>query len=401
MYIQRTLEKEFLRESDFFPVMLIAGPRQVGKTTLLKHLAEANRTYVTLDDPMAKMLAKNDPKTFLDRFQPPVLIDEVQYAPELFPYIKMKVDSDPTPGQFWLTGSQQFQMMKGVSESLAGRVGILTLYGFSQQEMKHRECVPFRPDADFALTEEANHILDVFHMIWKGSYPKMFGADDSFWEAFYSSYLNSYIERDVRDLTLIKDTTVFTKFIRLVAARTGQELNYSDLSRDAELPQATIRNYLGILEASSLIYLLQPYSNNLNQRLIKRPKVYFLDTGLAAYLTGWSNAKVLEAGAMAGAFFETWCLGELLKSYAFNGKKAPFYYYRDKDKREIDLVIEQDGTLYPVEFKKSSNPTSDAVRHFFVLEQFKKPIGKGAVICTAGRYLPLDANHVAIPTFLI
>lgn len=401
MYIERASGKEFLRESSFFPVMLIAGPRQVGKTTLLKHLAGTERTYVTLDDPMAKALAKSDPKTFLDRFRAPILIDEIQYAPELLPYIKMKVDADPAPEQFWLTGSQQFQMMKGVSESLAGRVGIMTLYGLSQKEMQGEASYPFLPDMDFAMTEKENNILDIYHLIWKGSYPKLYNADDSFWESFYSSYLSSYLERDVRDLTLIKDTTVFTKFIRLVAARTGQELNYSDLSRDAELPQPTVRNYLSILEASSLIYLLRPYSNNLNQRLIKRPKLYFLDTGLAAYLTGWTNSRVLEAGAMAGAFFETWCMGELLKSYAYSGKKAPFYYYRDKDKREIDLVIEQNGTLYPVEFKKSSNPGVDAVRHFFVLEQFKKPIGKGAVICSANRCLPIDAKNIAIPTFLI
>lgn len=401
MYIRRILEHEFLRLGTFFPVLLISGARQVGKTTLLRHLSPSGRTYVTLDDPMAKMLAKSDPKTFFDRFRPPVLIDEVQYAPELFPYIKLAVDSDPTPGQFWLTGSQQFQMMKRVSESLAGRIGILTLHGLSQQEMKGRHAVPFRPDAEFALAEEPNNILDVFHRIWKGAYPKMFTADDSFWEAFYSSYLNSYIERDVRELTLIQDTVVFTKFMQMAAARTGQELNYSALARDAGLPQATIRNYLSILEASCLIYLLQPYSNNLNQRLIKRPKLYFLDTGLAAYLTGWSNHKVLEAGAMAGAFFETWCLGELLKSYAFNGKKAPFYYYRDKDKREIDLIIEQDGTLFPVEFKKASNPTSEAVRHFFVLEQFNKPLGRGAVICSGKSYMPLDAKNAAIPSFLI
>ncbi|OQA81768.1 MAG: hypothetical protein BWY31_03686 [Lentisphaerae bacterium ADurb.Bin242] len=401
MFIPRTLEPIFMKQNQLFPVMLVAGPRQVGKTTMLKHLAEAGRTYVTLDDPMIQTLAKTDPKTFLDRYPAPLLIDEIQYAPELLPYIKMKVDNDSTPGQFWLTGSQQFQMMKGVTESLAGRVGILNLYGFSQDELKRRPCKPFLPRSTYKNATEELNIVDFFHQIWKGSYPKLAGAGDDFWEVYYASYLQTYVERDVRALTNIAKRTDFYKFVQLAAARTGQILNYTNLVKDSGLAQGTVRNYLSILEASNLIFFLQPYFNNINKRLTKTPKMYFLDTGLAAYLTGWSNPKVLEAGAMAGAFFETWCISELIKTYVHNGKRPSFYFYHDKDDREIDLVIEQDGTLYPIEFKKASNPGREDIRYFSVLEQFKKPIGPGAVICGISNWVPITKEVIAVPATLI
>ncbi len=401
MFIPRTLEPIFMKQNRLFPVMLVAGPRQVGKTTMLKHLAEAGRTYVTLDDPMIQTLAKTDPKTFLDRYPAPLLIDEIQYAPELLPYIKMKVDNDSTPGQFWLTGSQQFRMMKGVTESLAGRVGILNLYGFSQDELKRRPCKPFLPRSTYKNATEELNIVDFFHQIWKGSYPKLAGAGDDFWEVYYASYLQTYVERDVRALTNIAKLTDFYKFVQLAAARTGQILNYTNLVKDSGLAQGTVRNYLSILEASNLIFFLQPYFNNINKRLTKTPKMYFLDTGLAAYLTGWSNPKVLEAGAMAGAFFETWCISELIKTYVHNGKRPSFYFYHDKDDREIDLVIEQDGTLYPIEFKKASNPGREDIRHFSVLEQFKKPIGPGAVICGISIWVPITKEVIAVPATLI
>ncbi len=401
MYIKRTLEAVFQHESGIFPVMLVTGPRQVGKTTFLKHICKDNRTYVSLDDPAVLLLAQTDPKAFLDRFPPPVLIDEIQYAPELLPFIKMIVDKAQQGGMFWLTGSQQFQMMKGVTESLAGRVGIVNLLGFSNAELKKRKSEPFLPTLEFSADELNVNVVDFYHDIWKGYFPKIALIDDSHWETYYASYVQTYLERDVRALAHVANLQHFYKFLRAAAARTGQLLNYSDLSRDADISITAAQNYLSILEASSLVYLLEPYSNNLNKRITKTPKLYFLDTGLAAYLTGWSSHQVLESGAMAGAFFETWCIAELLKSYWHNGKRAEFFFYRDKDQREIDLIIEKDGVLYPVEFKKSSNPGRDSIKHFKVLEQFKKPVGPGAVISMSSWHMPITEQAVTIPAAML
>ncbi len=403
MYLARTLEL-FVREaSRQFPVLLITGARQVGKTTFLRHLSEEARTYVTLDNPLILDLVKRDPALFLQRFRPPLLIDEVQYAPEVLPYIKMEVDRTKQAGAFWLTGSQQFHLMRGVSESLAGRVAIVNLLGFSRRELlrKSRESVPFLP----TLSEIEQRLRtggrlplrDLYHLIWRGSLPAIILNEEMDRNLFFSSYLQTYLQRDVRDLAKVGDEMAFLRFLRIAAARTGQLLNLSEFARDADIAVNTARNWLSILQASGIIYLLEPYHTNLSKRLIKRPKLYFLDTGLCAYLTEWTSPETLEVGAMSGAILETWILSELLKSYWHHGRRAPFYFYRDKDKKEIDLLIVQDETIYPLEFKKTASPTPTDVRHFQALSKLNLPIGPGGIICLAEQSLPLTAATVSIP----
>ena len=399
VYKKRTLEVFFQKANKQFPVILVTGPRQVGKTTFLKHMAGKNRVYVTLDDPLVRNLAQDDPALFFQRFPPPVLIDEIQYAPQLLAHIKMAVDGNRQPGLFWLTGSQQFHLMNQISESLAGRIGILNLLGYS-----HREVNDYPVSDPYLPTNKTNHqkpitysLTDLYQRIWRGSFPELYQSTHPDWQLFYGSYLQTYIQRDVRDLAHVGNEKAFLGFVRACAARTGQLLNIQNLCQDISISQMTGKKWLSILETCRLIYLLEPFSSNINKRLVKTPKLYFLDTGLAAYLTGWTDPAVLEAGAMSGAIFETWVIGEIIKSYWHNGKEAPLYFYRDKDTKEIDLLIYKDGTLYPVEIKKTGAPTRDAVRHFKTLNTLKKKTGPGALICLGKDSLPISENIQAVP----
>jgi len=348
-------------------------------------------------------LAKRDPALFLQRFRPPLLIDEIQYAPELLPYLKLEVDRDRQPGAFWLTGSQQFHLMRGVSESLAGRVAVINLLGFSRRELigQSGETRPFLPtpeEVTIRLGTGGNLPLrDLYRLIWRGAFPAIALNEEMDRNLFFSSYLQTYLQRDVRDLARVGDEMSFLRFLRLAAARTGQLLNLSEFARDADIAVNTAKTWLSILEASGVVYLLEPYHSNLSKRLIKRPKLYFLDTGLCAYLTGWSSPETLEAGAISGAILETWMLSELLKSYWHHGRRAPFYYYRDRDKREIDLLIVQDEIVYPVELKKTASPTPADVRSFQALAKLQLPIGPGGVICLTAQPLPLTASTQSIP----
>ncbi len=398
MYIARNIEKHFKSSSHFFPVMLLTGARQVGKTTFLRHIAGKKRKYVTLDDPLNCQNAKNDPRSFLQNFSPPVMIDEIQYAPELLPYIKMIVDEDRSPGSFWLTGSQQFHMMKGVSESLAGRVGIVDLMGLSNRECQSLSSSPFLPET-FTCSSKMKQLSvpEFYARIWQGSFPQIALGSAAHWQSFYSSYVQTYLERDVRALTQVGDINRFLNFLRAAAARTGSLLNYSDLSRDADISVPTAKSWLSILQASGLVYLLHPYYRNITRRIVQTPKLYFMDTGLCAYLTEWKTPDVLAAGAMAGAFFESWCFAEIMKSYCHNGQQAPFYFYRDHNLREVDLIIEQNGTLYPVEFKKTASPKSDDAKNFIALKQLKMPIGMGAVVCLYPKITKLRDDCRIIP----
>lgn len=397
MYFKRTLAASLKKASETFSIVLITGPRQVGKTTLLEHCSQDDRTYVTLDDPQIRALAKSDPALFFQRFKLPLLIDEVQYAPELFSYLKMIVDKEKKTGMFWLTGSQQFHLMKNISESLAGRVAILDLQGLSQCEKFNK---PFRPP--FLPTDKLEKIeeLDlksVYEIILKGSYPALYAQENIDRKLFYSSYLRTYLERDVRDLLNISDEQKFVTFLKVVAARTGQLLNYTDIARDTDVSQNTVKSWISILQTSGLIYLLQPYFNNITSRAIKTPKLYFLDTGLCCYLTGWDNSQTLETGAMSGAIFETYVVSEIIKSYLHNGKQIQIYFYRDKEKKEIDVLIEENGKLYPVEIKKNANPTIKDVKNFSVLDSTSMPKGQGAIICFSNNYLPLTNDITIIP----
>lgn len=405
-YIKRSLEKVVLQVSKEYPVVLISGPRQVGKTTMLKKLMEGtDRNYVSLDDLQERALAKNDPEMFLQLHKPPVLIDEVQYAPELFSMIKLIVDKEHRKGDFWLTGSQIFDLMKGVQESLAGRVAVLSLSSLSQTEIYGSEDSPFQLDLKH-LTERKEgrtsaDLQEIFRRIFQGSMPAIVSDEVSNNSIFYGSYLSTYIERDVRNLSDAIDSLKFLRFLTAVAARCSQMLNVNEIARDAEINLKQAKDWMGILETLGIIFYLHPFSNNMLKRLVKTPKYYFYDTGLVAYLTKWSSPETLENGAMNGAILENYVVSEIRKSYLNSGKEPFMYYYRDKDAREIDIVLEHDGELNPIEIKKSANPAPEILRNFSVLEKTGLKRGKAAVICMKMDLSAFDQENYIVPVWLL
>ena len=401
MYIKRTAEDVIKKLSNQFKVILVTGARQVGKSTLLKH-CDKNRNYVSLDDLTEREMAINEPKLFLENHKPPLIIDEIQYAPKLLSYIKLVVDESEEKGQYWLTGSQQFHLMKDVSESLAGRVGIIDLMGLSLAEIsQNSNNKPFFPDNEYIKNRRTAHknysTSEIFNFIYNGSYPALNNNDNIDRDLFYSAYLRTYIERDIRDLSSISNEMKFLNFIRVVAARTGQVLKYSEIAKEVDISEPTAKNWLSILISSNLVYLLQPYYKNITKRMTKMPKLYFLDTGLCSYLTGWSSPEVIQKGAMNGAFFETFVISEILKSYRHNGERPLIYWYRDKQQKEIDLLIEKDGRLHPIEIKLTSNPNKSMIKNFDILEE----ITQGALICTKEKDMLLTEDVSIIPVSYI
>lgn len=405
-YIVRNLEKIVNQVTKEYPVVLVTGPRQVGKTTMLRKLMEGTgRGYVTLDDLNERNVAKNDPELFLQLHRPPVLIDEVQYAPELFTYIKMNVDKNSEPGLFWLTGSQVFKLMRGVQESLAGRVAVLSLTSLSQAEISGSTAEPFRVDLEALAMRKAGRkeadAREIFERIYRGSMPAIVNGTNSNSQIFYRSYVSTYIERDVRELSESIDALKFFRFITAVAARCGQMVNVAEIAGDADINQVQAKNWLGILETLGIIFYLHPYSNNLLKRLVKTPKLYFYDTGLVCYLTKWSSAETLESGAMNGAILENYVVAEIRKTYLNCGKEPFLYYYRDKDAREIDIVLEHDGVLNPVEIKKTSNPGTELTKVFKLLDKSSVPRSKGAVICMKPVLGAIDRDNYIVPVWVI
>ncbi len=417
MYIKRAAEETVLEISRTFPVLLVTGPRQVGKSTMLEKLAEPGRKIATLDDPDLRYLARSDPALFLQRFTPPVLIDEIQYATELLPYIKIAADRSKRNGQFWLTGSQPFHMMKNVSESLAGRVGIVRLLGLSASEISGVPSQPFTTSPQ-RLVKRASAVPkmglnEVYERIFTGSMPRLYQQRSTPWEAYYRGYVDTYLQRDVKDLTQVADEMAFYRFMTLVAARTAKPLVYEELAQEAGISAPTAKKWLSILVSSHIVALVQPYANNVLKRVTKMPLMHFLDTGLCAYLLKWGNPQALEAGAMSGPFFESYVFSEIYKSYLNAGREPPLYYYRDKDRREIDLLLYENATLFPIEVKKSASPGSGAARQFRVLaplehpekhgdlEGLKTTVGTGAVVCMANDVLPLDAKNWVVPVWVI
>jgi uncharacterized protein len=404
MYIKRELEKIVLETSEAFPVVLITGPRQVGKTTMLEKLADNKRKYVSLDNLIQRELAINDPELFIEKFAPPVIIDEIQYAPGLLTYIKIYVDKHKNNGDFWLTGSQMFHMMKNVSESLAGRVGIINMLGLSNNELRGIPSKPYNTEYESLSAKleisKRQDLHETFERIFKGSMPALYGKEQNI-EMFLSSYITTYIQRDIKDLTQVGDELAFMRFMTGCAARTSQMLNYSDMAKDIGISIPTAKKWLSILISSGIVTLVEPYFNNALKRIIKAPNMYFLDTGLCAYLTRWTSSETLENSAMSGAFFETYVVSEIIKSYINAGRRPPIFYYRDSDKKEIDLIIEQNNTLYPIEIKKSANPKKDSIKHFTALEITGKKIGTGNVICLSSDLLPIDKSNYYVPVWLI
>ncbi|MDR0574923.1 MAG: ATP-binding protein [Tannerella sp.] len=401
-YLDRTLTAEIIRVSRTFKVLLINGARQIGKTTLLKHAAEQSRKYVTLDNPADLLFAKTDPKGFLDTYSPPVVIDEIQYAPELFPYIKILADNSEEKGLVWLTGSQQYNMMQGITESLAGRVIVMDMQGFSIYETagKATEQTPFLPVNQPGNVLKKRNIAETFKIIWQGSFPAVINLNEKDRRNFYDSYIRTYIERDVRQIVNIGNEVTFITFMKTVAARTAQELNIEDIARNVGTSPTTARSWLSVLKTSGLVYLLQPYFKNITKRLTKTPKLYFLDTGLAAHLAGWTTSEALETGVSAGAFFETFVVSEILKSYWHNGETPQIYFFRDEKGHEIDLLIYRDGKYYPIEIKKNATPSFSDISAFKIFNKIEE-IAAGCEICLTNEIQPLSPNVMAMSVWNI
>ena len=407
-YITRHMEKVILECSKAFSALLITGPRQAGKTTMLKMLAEREgigRGYVSLDDLNMRDMAKNDPQLFLQLHRPPVIIDEVQYAPELFTYIKIHVDKHHTPGAFWLTGSQIYRLMRGVQESLAGRVALLHLSPLSQREITGALPRVFSVDFEALLSESKAvapvSIPDMFERIWNGCMPGLISGQRSERDIFYSSYISTYIERDVRELSGTIDALKFNRFVTAVAARCSQLINYTALAEDADIDIQTAKSWLNILETLGIVFLLHPYSNNVLKRTIRTPKLYFYDTGLVCYLTRWSSAEVAEKGAMSGALLENFTISEIVKSYQNAGRSPYLYFYRDRDAKEIDVVLEENGKLYPLEIKKTAAPDRRITNTFAVVNRSPLERGTGAVLCLAQEFSAFDRDDLIIPIWMI
>ena len=405
MYIRRHIEDTIRRVSGMYPAVIVTGPRQVGKTTVLNQVCK-DIPYITLDDPGIMEYAKTESALFFKTYAPPVALDEVQYAPELFPFIKMMADETKEKRLFYMTGSQTFQLMKNVTESLAGRIGVLQMLGLSLREIVGREdSTPFVPTSEYIENTgkevKAVSQQDIWQIIHRGSMPRLYheNIDDHFWRQFYGDYIRTYLERDVRALAQIGDHTAFLQFMRLLAAATGQMLNYSRMAKDIGKSVDTVKSWVSTLRTSGIVFLLQPYYHNFNKRIVKTPKIYFMDTGLASYLAGWYTSEQLQFGAMSGAIFETFVVSEVIKGYYNQGyDDLCFSYYRDKDMNEIDLIIESNGVLYPMEIKKTGHPSKQDIRAFVKLEgNEQRPVGEGGLICLVEAVRHLTPKSRAIP----
>lgn len=402
MYISRTIEKKVKELTKEFKVLVVTGARQVGKSTMLKH-CDPKRTYVSLGKPNIREFANSEPELFLQRYKAPVIIDEIQYAPILLDYIKEIVDNSEKRGQYWLTGSQPFHLMKNVSETLAGRAAIINMLGLSINEKKNETNIPIVFNDDYLNKKRQNSkklsLQKVFEFIYKGSYPELYASNISDLDVYYNSYLQTYIERDIRALTTIEDENSFIKFMRIVAARTGQVMKYNQLALEAGISQPTAKKWLSLLITSGIVYLLEPFYENLTKRLTKMPKLYFYDTGLCAFLCGWSSPEVLEQGAMNGAFFENFVVIEILKNYLNNGKKPSFFFYRDTEQKEIDLIIEQNQKLFPIEIKLTASLNKAMVKNFSILPEEK--FTSGALICMTSEDYPITSKVNAVPIWYL
>jgi len=402
-YITRAMEEPILKASKSFPVVMVCGQRQTGKSTMLRHLCEPNRVYVSFDKAETRKLAEKDPALFFETYGHKLLIDEFQRVPSILLAIKEIVDDaayrgDDPNGMFWLTGSQKFVMMKNVSESLAGRVAIFTMLPLSQNEIDGRTTEPFIPEVDFLKKKSFQNktMLEIFERIFQGGLPKLVSDKETDRDLYYSSYMNTYIERDVSALEQVGKLDEFRDMVTYLAANTAQELKYESISKVVGVSANTVKEWITILERSGIIYILRPYSNNISKRLVKTPKCYFLDTGLAAYLTSWPTSETLMNGNAAGAFFETFVVGEILKSYYYCGKEPNIYYYRDIDKKEVDLLMVGPDKLYPIEVKKAKSP-ADADKNFSVLDKFGLTVMPGIILCMADEVFPINRNAWLCP----
>jgi len=418
IYIPRALENAVLEMDKTFKSVLITGARQTGKTEMIRQLFPEKK-YVAIDDPFVEEQANENANMFMMLNPPPVVYDEVQRAPGLFRFIKIACDQSRGSGLFCLSGSQPMELMEKVSESLAGRVAIVEMSALSQREIDRDPFnEPFLPTIEYVRRRQKSVRTpqNLWERIHRGGYPALQDLSVP-WETFFASYVKTYLERDVRKLSAVHNLDDFRRFMVAVAARTGQMVNFSNIADEVGRDQMTIRAWMSILEASGIIYLLEPYAASALKRAIKTPKVYFRDTGLAAYLTRWLTPETLANGAMSGAFFETFVISEILKSYANQGLDYRYFvsYYRGRDKKkvrengevtqvesEIDLIIEQDGVLYPIEIKRSARATPQETSAFPVLDAIEgKERGMGAVVCNCPQPGMLRENILQIPVWYI
>ena len=406
-YIHRSLERKFLKMSHAFKVVMVTGARQVGKSTMLKHLAQdSGRTYVSMDDGDVRELANRDPKLFFQMYQPPVLIDEVQKAPALFEQIKILCDESEERGRFWLTGSQSKKLMKQAGDSLAGRIGILKMYSLSAKELEGRpDDIPDSYSLSSLLQRKKalpdNNILDVYSRIWEGGMPDMISMDAEIRREYWNSYIDAYLIRDAVDDNGILDTEGFRKFLRACAAFSGELVNYNDLGSAAGVSGSTAKEWTKVLQTMGIIFLLEPYYNNELKRMIKTPKLYFCDTGLCAFLSSWTSRDTLLNGAASGHYLENYVVSEMLRNSSYGEKKVNLNFYRDTNQKEIDLVLEMDGQLHPFEIKRAASPDPKAIRAFSLLAKSGKEIGSGGIICMAAKPFPINADNNLIPVNLL
>lgn len=406
-YINRELERKFLKMNKVFKALLVTGARQVGKSTMLRHLAEnTGRTFVSMDDNRNRELARRDPGLFFQTFKPPILIDEVQKAPELFEHIKMICDETNETGLFWLTGSESKKLLKNAGDSLAGRVCILKMYSLSLKEKLGITSVVDIKYTFEDLTEReklfpAYDVNQIYEHIWRGGMPAMQNFDAEQMNSYYSSYIETYLMRDAVDDNGISDTEGFRRVLSACAAFVGNLVNYSDLAAAGGVSVPTAKSWVKVLQTMGIVFLLDTYSNNELKRLVKTPKLYFCDTGLAAYLSMWTSKDVLMNGAASGHYFENYVVGELLRNTAYGEANVNMTYYRDTNQKEIDVVIEENGVLHPIEIKKASNPERKIVKAFDVLNVSSNELGKGLVICMTDRTFPIDENNYMVPAVIL
>ena len=404
-YIERAITPILKKRVQNSKCVLVTGARQIGKSTLIKHdFPDYNRA--NFDDKLTRLQAREEPKLFFLNNPCPLFIDEVQKENNVLEEIKLLVDESDERGRFILSGSQKLELMKGMSESLAGRVSITELSGLSMREIHNVKFNRhFVPTSEY-LQEREKEIRPydkLWETIHKGFYPELYDVERE-WQEYYSSYVSTYLERDINEL-ISADSITFTKFLTAVAARTGEMLNYANIAGEVGVSELTVKNWISILERTGIVYLLQPYSASALNRAIKTPKIYFRDTGLACYLTRWLTAEALKCSAVAGNMFETFVVSEILKSYTNEGKDYRFhiFYYRGKDKttsaeNEIDLIVEEDGVLYPVEIKMSGNPKASMGATNPVLDKIKdKSRGMGIILCLIDKKTYLRENLIALP----
>ncbi|HBX74745.1 MAG TPA: GTP-binding protein [Acidaminococcaceae bacterium] len=406
-YIHRSLERKFLKMSSAFKVVMVTGARQVGKSTMLKHLAQdTGRICVSMDDADARDLAQRDPKLFFQMYPPPLLIDEVQKAPVLFEQIKILCDESDERGRFWLTGSQSKKLMKQAGDSLAGRICLLKMYSLSAKEVADRaDDIPY----DFSFPSlvkrsqgcPGNNILDVYMRIWEGGMPDMISMDEELRREYWNSYIDAYLMRDAVDDNGIQDTESFRKFLRACASFSGQLVNYNDLGNAAEVSGVTAKEWLKVLQTMGIVFLLEPYYNNELKRMVKTPKLYFCDTGLCAFLSSWTSRDTLMNGAASGHYLENYVVAEMLRNVSYGEKKMNLNFYRDTNQKEIDLVLEMDAQLHAFEIKRAASPERKLIRAFSLLAKSGKEMGPSGIICMAEKPFPLDAVNSLIPVNLL